>query len=217
MSIAPALLPYTVRGIRWRPVAAAAAAGLGFVLVMTLVPVTQDAAGLTTVLRLAALFGAVGCGFLLDDPSESTTAVTPASRPLRLLLRPLVAIPGIALWWAAVLALLRHDTDAGTWQGVPLAGCTLELAALMAAALAVAAFAVRRPPHDGGGTVAAPTLIVLVAVAQFVPDRFHLFVSPGTDQWATVHRWWTAILVAAVLLTTWASRDLTRSRGSRSG
>ncbi|MGN9809592.1 hypothetical protein ACTMSW_09555 [Micromonospora sp. BQ11] len=223
MSLAPALLPHTVRGARWTPVAAAAAAGIAFVLVMTLVPVTHDTTGLTNVLRIAALFGAVGAAFLLDDPSESSTAATPVPRPLRILLRPLVAIPALLLWWASVLLLLRRDTDPQTWQAVPAAGCTLEMAALATVALAAAAHAVRRPPHTEGGTTAAPTVIVLVAAAQFAPDRYRLFPAPRDEHWITVHRWWMVILIVALLLLAWASRDLAatrrcgRSAAARSG
>lgn len=212
MTLALALLPYTVRSVRWAPVVGGAAAGLALVLVMTLVPVTHDTAGLTNVLRIAALFGAVGTGFLLDDPSESSTAATPGARPLRILLRPLVAIPAILLWWAAVLLLLRRDTNAETWREIPLVGISLEAAALIAIAIAVAAFVVRRPPHNGGGTTAGPAVVVLVAVAQFVPYRYRLFATPDDQHWTTIHQWWAAILITALLLLAWASRDLTSTR-----
>lgn len=212
MTIAPALLPYTVRGTRWSPVAAAAGAGLAFVLIMTLVPVTHGAAGLTNVLRVAALFGAVGAGFLLDDPSESSTAVTPAPRLLRILLRPLAAMPAVVLWWSGVLLMVRLDTDTQTWRSVPVTGCTLELAALVAIAAAMAAVVGRRPPHHGGGTAAAPTIVGFVVAAHVVPHRYRLFVEPGSDHWATVHGWWAALLAAAVLLLVWAGRDLTGVR-----
>jgi hypothetical protein len=207
-----ALLPYAVRATRWRPVAAGAASALIFVAGMTLAPVTLDVNGLTTVLRLAALLGAVGAAFLLDDPAESTTAATPAPRRLRMMLRPLVAAPGAVAWWACVLLVLRADADRQAWAAVPVADVSLEAAALITAAVAVAAVGVRRPPHDGGGTLAAPVVVALVIVGQLLPGRLAMFPPPGDPGWDEAHRLWAGLLPVVLGLLLWATRDPLRTR-----
>ena len=211
------LLPGTVRATHWRPVAAGAASALAFVVIMMVVPVTLDVDGVTMVLRLAALLGAVGLAFLLDDPSESTTAVTPVARRLRILLRPIMIAPVAAFWWSSLVLLLRAGVDREAWTSVPMTGITVEAAVLALIGIAVAALRVRRAPHDGGGILAAPTVIALAVVGQLLPPRLAMFPSPGSSHWDQAHRVWIGLLPLAFGILLWACRDLlgTRRRGAR--
>ncbi len=212
MNAARALLPGVIRATPWRPVAAGAGTALAFVVTMTLVPVTLDVNGVTRVLRLAALLGAVGLAFLLDDPSECTTAVTPVSRRLRILLRPLIVAPAAGLWWGALTLVLRADVDREVWMAVPLTGITVEAAVLALIGVAVAALGVRRVPHDGGGALAAPTLIALAVLGQVLPKRLMMFPAPDSAHWEQQHRVWVCLLPLAFGLLIWAARDLRSTR-----
>jgi hypothetical protein len=203
-----ALLPYVVRATRWRPVAAGALSGLGLVVAMTVAPVPLEVNTTATVLRLAALLGAVGAAFLLDDPSEITTVVTPVSRRLRIMLRPLAAATAAVLWWAGCLVILRADVEPEVWALVPVTGLSLEAAVLAVVGTALAAIRARRPPHDGGGVLAAPALVALVTIGQALPGRLGLFPMPNDPRWDQAHLIWTGLLPLAIGVLIWAGRDL---------
>jgi hypothetical protein len=212
MSTTISLLPYAVRSTRWWQIAAGAGSGLLLVVVMTVASVEHDTVGVIVILRLAALLGAIGAAFLLDDPSESSTAVSPVPRRLRMAVRPLVLLPVAVLWWSALLLLLRADTNPEAWQEVPLAGLSLEAATLLTIAVAIAAVAVRRPPHTSGGIVAGPAIVAITVVGQLAPERLKLFPVPGDPHWAPAHQLWVGLLGAALVLLLAAAGDLARRR-----
>lgn len=133
----------------------------------------------------------MGAAFLLDDPSECSTAVSPVSRRLRIALRSLAVLPVALRWWGGLLLLLRADANREAWQAVP-----------------VAAVVVRSPPHNGGGVSAAPVIIAIVVLGQLAPERFRLFPLPGDPRGAQVHQLWLGLLGAAIVLLLWATRDL---------
>lgn len=208
MSPELALLRYAVRATRWRPVAAGAGGGLVLVAATTMTSVVYDAVALTLILRFAALFGAIGLAFLFDDPSESSTAVSPSRRWRRVGLRPLVVLPGAVIWWAALVLLLRADADPEAWSAVPVAAVSLEMITLLVLSVALAAVVVRRPPHSGGGLLVAPVMVVVVLVGQVVPERVRFLPSPTAPNWDQVHHVWVGLLIAALLLLRSATRDL---------
>jgi hypothetical protein len=212
MTTTVALLPYTCRAVRWSRVGSGFLTSVLFVTVMTLVPVTHDSTGLISILRVAALLGAIGAAFLLDDPSESSTAATPVARRLRVILRPLVLAPAVAIWWMSVVVLARADVSTQVWQAVPLGRISFEAACLMTVAVAIAAFGIRRPPHDNGGTIAAPGMLAFAITGQLVPGRWRLFPTPEDPHWAFARTLWLVLAVIALGLLVWATRDLSRTR-----
>jgi hypothetical protein len=94
-------------------------------------------------LRIAMTVGALGCAFLLDDPSEPTTEGVAGSLLLRRSLRVALLLPATAAWWAATVWRVR-----AVHPGLPLpvAALTLEAAALLAVTVALAAAGSRLSP-----------------------------------------------------------------------
>lgn len=56
-------------------------------------------------LRGAALIGALGLAFLLDDPARHLTVPVPTPRLVRQVLRVALVAPLAVLWWTAALLL----------------------------------------------------------------------------------------------------------------
>ena len=186
----------SLRTAAWVAVLPVGALGLG---VLTLDgPVVLE-------LRLAAVALAAGAAFVLDDPAAETIAASPTPLLFRNLLRAALALPSVAVLW--VLLLLYADA-------APAWALTLELAAMLAATLAIAALAAPLVPDGRGGIAAAPALLVLLgAAALALPDGFTLFAAGPFDvRWDASHERWASILVAAVLAFVYASLDPGRAR-----
>lgn len=146
--------------------------------------------------RLAALALCIGGAFLLDDPAAEIVESVPASLLFRRLLRLALALPVLTAAWALVL----HSAGrAPAWE------LTLELGALLAVALAVAARA--------GGVAAGPTLLVLFGLAALLPGRWALLVpGPEDPRWSAAHARWALVLAAGLAAFVWASLDPGRPR-----
>ena len=186
----------SLRTAAWVAVLPAGALGLG---VLTLDgPVVLE-------LRLAAVALAAGAAFVLDDPAAETIAASPTPLLFRRLLRAALALPVVAALWAL---LLLHADAAPAWA------LTLELAAMLATTLAVAALAAPLVPDGRGGVAAAPALLVLLgAAALALPDGLTLFAAGPLDaRWEASHERWASVLVAAVLAFVYASLDPGRAR-----
>ena len=85
---------------------------------------------------------------------------------------------------------------------------TLEAGALSMLAVAVAAGATRLVPERLGGIAGGPLLLVLTIAAILLPNRFRLFVTePAELRWNDAHELWAMVLVVALLLAAWWSRD----------
>jgi hypothetical protein len=209
-----ALLRPTARAMRWGPLAAAAGLGLAVVIVPELLSVRLTAAHLTTLLRIAAACGALGVAFLLDDPATRSTPTVPTSRLIRHLVRAGIALPVAGVWWAATLTVATIGAKAGVAAALPRAALTLEAAALVAVAFVLAAIGQRFSTGGSAGTLAAPALLLLLAVVWFMPHRVALILAPTEPQWAPAHRRWAALLIAAVIGFGWASRE-SSPRGRR--
>ncbi|NEB14414.1 ABC transporter [Streptomyces coelicoflavus] len=180
------------RTLPWRALAAAGALG---VLVAGLPRATgaEPAPWQTLMLlRGAALVGALGLAFLLDDPARHLTAPVPTPRLLRQTLRVALVAPLAALWWTAVLLL----TPAASRP--PAGGVTLEALAVGALALAAAALAVRLTDEARPGPfVAAFLLFTAVLTPLLAPEDWALFVQADDPRWSVGHDRW-AVLAAAV-------------------
>ncbi|WP_193241917.1 ABC transporter [Streptomyces phaeolivaceus] len=202
LPVAAALVRPTARSLPWTLFAAGWALGLLIAAVPLLFSLDLPAEVLVNLLRVAALCGAVGTAFVLDDPARHTTGVPPVPRPLRQALRVAVVLPVCAAWWALVLAVVRAGADPGQWAALPPGAVTVEAGALTASALALAAAAVRfGATRTPGPAVAGAVLVLPVAAGVFLPSHLALFVPPGDPRWADAHVLWAGCLTAA--LTGW--------------
>jgi len=219
---AVALSGPTVRSIRWQPVlgAAGAAAALMFLTTRTRMvfgaPV-PDVGERVLWLRLAALLLAMGAAFLLDDPSEESTRHVPTTVLARRLLRVTIALPVLAVVWAALLWIALHASIVE--QPFPVAAVTLEAAGLVALGLAAAVGLRAFVPERLGGVAAAPALLVLVGIAyslQYLPGHLLLFPLDPADRvaWRHAHDLWRLVALGALLALVALSLDPGR-RGIR--
>ncbi|MFD4350599.1 ABC transporter [Streptomyces coelicoflavus] len=183
------------RTLPWRALAAAGALGLlvaGFPLATGAEPAPWQTLML---LRGAALVGALGLAFLLDDPARHLTVPVPTPRLLRQALRVALVAPLAALWWTAVLLL----TPAASRP--PAGGITLEALAVGALALAAAALAVRLTDEARPGPFAAAFLLFTAVLAPLLaPEDWALFVQADDLRWSVGHDRWAVLAAAVVVL-----------------
>ena len=204
LRLVPALLVPTARAVGWAAPLAGFALSLGLLALAVRPGLELPAGRLVLWLRLAMTAGALGCAFLLDDPSEPTTEGVAGSLLLRRSLRVALLLPATAAWWAAVLWRVQ-----AVHPGLPLpvAALTLEAAALLAVTMALAAAGSRLAPERRGGVVAAPALLALTSAAFLLPARVALYAQPGSAAWDGAHRRWTLLLGLALAAFAAASRD----------
>lgn len=207
--LASALVPPTIRAIRWWPLLLALALGFGVLLLALRPKQVPDQVSLLLWLRVAAVFGALGVTFLLDDPSEPTTEGAAVSLLLRRAVRIALAAPILLAWWALILSLCEATVPR---LPVPVAALVLEAVALTTLALALAAIGARLAPERLGGVFAAPVLLLLVWGATVLPVPAALFVAPGAPAWTGAHQRWAAVLVLAMVLLALASRTSPQPR-----
>jgi len=203
LRLVPALLVPTARAIGWAPPLAAFALSVGL-LVLAVRPGASSAGSLVVWLRITMVVGALGYAFLLDDPSEPTTQAVAGSLLLRRTLRVALLLPATAAWWAAAVWRVRV-----VHPGVPLpvAALTLEVGALLAITIALAAAGSRLAPERRGGVMAAPTLLAVTGAAILLPARLALYAQPGGPGWAGAHQRWAMLLGCALAAFAVASRD----------
>jgi fluoroquinolone transport system permease protein len=204
LRLVPALLVPTARAVGWAPPLAGFALSLGLLALAARPGLELPAGRLVLWLRLAMTVGALGCAFLLDDPSEPTTEGVAGSLLLRRSLRVALLLPATAVWWVAVVWRLR-----AVHPGLPLpvAALTLEAAALLAVTVALAAAGSRLAPERRGGVVAAPALLALASAAFLLPAQVALYAQPGSAAWDGAHQRWALLLGLALAAFAAASRD----------
>ena len=196
--VAAALIGHTTRATRWAPLLAATTVGLAIVAVPALLAGKLSATVLVTLLRLAAVCGAVGVAFLLDDPAAAVTATVPTPRLLRHTIRAAIVAPGLTSAWAlaqafAAGALKDHRTT------LPLTALTVETATLCTVAVALAAARLHRSAGEGAaGPFAAGLLLLVTAVAALLPGQISIFPQPSNPRWGQIHYWWSGILIVAI-------------------
>lgn len=201
--VALALVRPTVRAVPWPAVSAGALLGL-VVVGAAAALVELDAEGWTNVLRLAALAGAVGAAFVLDDPADRTTTAAPAARLLRRTVRVSLLVPLAALWWTVVLLLPGVVDGKPVLDGLPLVGITVEAAALLGVALGAAALG----GQTGDGGVAGALAVLAGALLTHLPPRpYRLAVTPDDPAWDSVHDVWAGLVLVAVVAFVAAGRD----------
>jgi len=204
-----ALVRPTVRAIRWLPGAGAAGLGLVIVAVPALSSVRLRPDDLTDLLRVAAVCGAVGLAFLLDDPAARSTETVPVPLLVERVVRLAVGLPLALAWWAVTVAVTVAGAAPGTGAPVREWSLTLEAGALFAAALALAALGGRFAGGAGGGTFAGPAVFVFAAIASQLPDRIALYVPADLADWSAARVRWVAVLVVALLAFVAATRRRT--------
>jgi len=204
LRLVPALLVPTARAVGWAAPLAGFALSLGLLALAVRPGLELPAERLVLWLRIAMTVGALGCTFLLDDPSEPTTEGVAGSLLLRRSLRVVLLLPATAAWWIAVVWRVR-----AVQPGLPLpvAALTLEAAALLAVTLALAAAGSRLAPERRGGVVAAPALLALASAGFLLPAQATLYAPPDSAAWDGTHRRWALLLGLALAALAAASRD----------
>lgn len=158
-------------------------------------------------LRVGAMVLAIGSAFLLDDPTEETTAHLPTRISWRRMLRGAIATLPLATAWC-VLALTAPEPAGPDVAALPLGALSLEFAAMAMAALAIAAAATHLVPDGLGGVAAAPVLMTAMGILAVLPPRIRLFVGhPLEPRWGPTHRVWWLILASGLALLMLASAD----------
>ncbi|MFB4317509.1 hypothetical protein [Actinomadura sp. 21ATH] len=193
--IAGPLLRPLARSLPWRNLAAAGTLGLALAAASRVTDL--EPGGTLYLLRIAALAGAVGAAFVLDDPSRETTEVVPASRALRQALCVALVLPALAVWWTAILYL----GDPG--HELPWPALTLEAVTLCALAWALSATALRLTSTTAPGLAVGGILLVLFITSALIPPDQSPLVPLGHSNWSTIHTLWTVLLALALL--TWAT------------
>ncbi|MCH0566111.1 ABC transporter [Streptomyces sp. MUM 2J] len=205
------LLRPTARVLPRAPLTAGVALGLLVAALPRLLPDAESQLLGLALLRATALAFALGLTFLLDEPARPTTEAVPTGRQVRTWLRAALALPAAALGWCAALLLIPQAARP------PLADVTAEAAALTATALALAAAAARRSSETRPGRIAVQVLPVLVVAGILLPERWGLFVAPGSPEWDAAHDRWAAVLLVALTLWTASVREPIRRRALRNG
>lgn len=161
--------------------------------------VGADVEQLIVGLRFAMLAVALSAAFVLDDPTEGTVCAVPLPLALRRCLRIAVILPLLAGVWIGLVAYANADPQ--LVEPLPVAELTLELAALLAVVLAVAALS--------SGVAAGPVLLLVVVLAAFVvPPRARLYTSHADAvAWSTAHQRWALLLIVALGALSVANRD----------
>jgi fluoroquinolone transport system permease protein len=204
LRLVPALLVPTARAVGWGPPLAGFAVSLGLLALTVRPGLALPAELLVRWLRITMTVGALGCAFLLDDPSEPSTEGVAGSLLLRRTLRVALLLPATTAWWVVALWRVQALHPA---VPLPVAALTLETVALLAVTMALAAAGSRIAPERRGGVVAAPALLAAVSAALLLPARVELYAQPGSATWTGAHQRWALLLALALAAFAAASRD----------
>jgi fluoroquinolone transport system permease protein len=162
-------------------------------------------------LRLGALCLAAGMAFVLDDPTEESTCMTPVSLLIRRVVRISLTLPVVAAAWL-LLGRVAEGSRAATAE-IPPWPFALELLAFIAVALAGAAVGNRHLSDRLGGTMGAGTALLVATAAALLPGKFRLWHEmPGTSGYTNTAKWWWAIVLAGGLVLVHYSRVGARVR-----
>lgn len=187
----------TARAVEWMAPLGSAAVSLGVVGYAAVRSGGAPDAGSLTPLRLAMVALAAGAATAVDDPAAPTLAASPLPLGARRALQLGLVATAWLLAWAAALG-------AASWlpSRAPAAQLTLEAVGWLAIGLAVAV--------RFGSTASAPALLVLVVLVGRLPDRVALLTAG--DRWSALQLRWVGIVLAAVTIVAWSSRDPARVR-----
>jgi fluoroquinolone transport system permease protein len=185
--------------LRWQPMVASWV--LAVALLGWRIGSVTDAAGAVDLLRGMAVLLALGALFVLDDEALNVVAAAPVSLAVRTAMRTTVAVAGSAAAWLPALVLI----EARAGIRVP-AAMSIELAALLACGLAVAAVAQRHFDLPEPSVAAGPAVIAILLGLGSMPKRWALFVPPDAG-WIGAHLRWTLVLGVAGFVLLASVRD----------
>jgi hypothetical protein len=175
--------------------------GLGVASAFAVVPLLDRtaSAGSSMSLQAGALMLSLALATVLDDPAAETAGATPSTLLVRRALTLALALPVVAIAWAA-LVWIGSDGPSRS------AALTLQFAALVFVTLAVAAV-LPSGSQLGGPLVALTVLTALVAASASTAVSWTLMPHPGDGRWVAT---WTALAATAALALLLASRDPAR-------
>ena len=204
-----ALVRPLAAAVRWQPLLGAAA------LAGALLAVKADDLGgngtALAVLRGVAALLAVGAAFLLDDGATDTLAASPSTLAWRRHQRLVILAVLAGLTWVLSVLVVRTSGAAP-----PVGGLTLELAALLALALATAAGIMRWAQTCEPGVLAAPVVLGVILAMSRLPEGWALLVAPG-PAWGPAHQRWAGLLALGVAVFALCNGDPARSRRTMTG
>jgi hypothetical protein len=218
--VAAAVAVPAVRALRVTPPLAALVVGYAMIGLPAAFSGASDPRLVVVLLRLAMVCAALGVGFLFDDPARPTTATAPAPAWVPLAARVLAGAVALSGWWWATLATAGAalGSDAAP---LPRGDLTLEAAAVVMVALAVATLVWRQVARGAVGLVAAPAVLVAVFAAALLPERVALLVALAEPGWAGAHDRWTLLFIAAATVTvvaaTWSPNLRRRGAATPAG
>jgi fluoroquinolone transport system permease protein len=210
------LVQPTIRTIRWAALLGGVA-GAHLVLWAAKAELTKGGSVPLVPLRVAAVLLCLGAAFVLDDEAGATVEPAVASLILRRGLRLGLTFPVVGVAWATALATASRLAASGQGTGpiaarsMPVAGLSLEVAALLGVTLAAGAIATRSLGHGKGGVAAGPALLAFLLAILVFGRYWPLYLeSPDDPGWTAAHMRWAAILVAGVIVLVTASLDPAR-------
>ncbi|MEV3858709.1 hypothetical protein AB0J38_30900 [Streptomyces sp. NPDC050095] len=164
-------------------------------------------------LRACAVFSVIGIAFLLDDPAAISTAVTPVSRRVRHAVRlgAGLVIPAVA--WASSAALVRAAMPDN--RALPVAALALEGVVLALLTVLLTLLGLRFTTGVTGSLLAAPALVIALAVMLALPAGTALFVSPTDADWHDAVVRWRILGAGTLVGCLWLLRSEPGSRMSR--
>jgi len=200
----PALVHPLTAAVRWQPLLAAAALG-GVLLAVKADDLGENGAALAVLRGVAALL-AVGAAFLLDDGATDTLAASPSTLAWRRHQRLVILTMLAGLPWALAVLMVRINGATP-----PVGGLTLELAAMLALALAAAAGIMRWAQTCEPGVLAVPVVLGVILAMNRLPERWALVVTPG-PAWGEAHQRWAGLFALGVTVFALCNRDPARGR-----
>lgn len=203
----PAVLPsrgeaiYLLRAARWQFVPLGAAVGIA-----SAVWIHARGGPMPLAVGLGLVTIALGAAFVLDDPAATTVESVPATARRRSGLRAVLAI-------CVAVAAFGYLT-AAAWAPFRSEVAAIELAGLLAIALAVGAVAAHVDRRNAAGIAGAGAVAAVLVADQLVFTRRAL-VSGGAGG-ADDTGWWLLVVVVAALIYVRATRD-PAARGTLGG
>lgn len=187
------------RSSRLWPVAASASLAFVVVAVPRAAGVRLEYLDATSFINLTMVILISGAAFALDDPAFSATAALPISPARVAILRMVFCLLVITPIWLCQLwigpQLVVKGTEYDVW------GMFIQPFALLLWMWALAFWRTGRAPDGAGGMAAGPALVLVTLGFALLPERWALFLSPGTPFYADSRcRWLMILLVGALAL-----------------
>ena len=192
-----ALLWPTSRATRILPLLAAGVVGVAIVTPPAVTGSFLPPDEHITLLRLVMACVGLGVTFALDDPAKPTAETLPVPAWLGALVRAALATVVGGACWAAALMVTRSGPETAS---LPYADLTREAATVAAVAFLASTVGWRRSPRGMADPLAAPMLLLGMAVVALLPTPVALLVGVD-DGWGAAHDRWTYLFAGTLLAT----------------